>query len=93
MTKIRDLHAKWMKDEEYRKEYDALEVEFSLAKAIIETRSRAGLTQKELAARMATSQSAIARLEAGRTFPSGKTLERFAEATGTSLRIRFEPRF
>jgi len=92
MTKMRDLHEEWMMDEEYRKEYEALEMEFALAQALIEARSKAGLTQKELAERMKTSQSAVARLEAGQTLPSGKTLERFAHATGTHLRIHFEPR-
>jgi transcriptional regulator with XRE-family HTH domain len=91
MTKISDLHKKWMKDPEYRREYEGLEEEFALASAIIDARSRAGLTQEELAAKMETSQSAIARLESGRTIPSGRTLERFAKATGTRLRIRFEP--
>lgn len=91
MTKMKDLHAEWMKDEEYRQEFDALETEFALARAMIEARSKAGLTQEELAKRMDTSQSAIARLETGRSLPSGRTLERFAKATGTSLRISFEP--
>lgn len=91
MTKISDLHKKWMKDPEYRREYEGLEEEFALASAIIDARSRAGLTQEELAAKMETSQSAIARLESGRTIPSGRTLRRFAKATGTRLRIRFEP--
>ena len=91
MTKLTDLHKKWMKDPEYRREYDALEEEFALASAIIEARSRAGLTQEELAARMETSQSAIARLESGRMIPSGRTLKRLAKATGTRLRISFEP--
>jgi ribosome-binding protein aMBF1 (putative translation factor) len=91
MTKLTDLHKKWMKDPEYRREYEALEEEFALASAIIEARSRAGLTQEELAAKMETSQSAIARLESGRMIPSGRTLKRFAKATGTRLRISFEP--
>lgn len=90
MSKITDLHKKWLKDPEYRKEYDALEEEFALASAIIEARARAGLTQEELAAKMETSQSAIARLESGRTIPSARTLKRFAKATGTRLRISFE---
>jgi transcriptional regulator with XRE-family HTH domain len=91
MTKIADLHKKWMKDPEYRREYEGLEEEFALASAIIAARSRAGLTQEELAARMETSQSAIARLESGRMIPSGRTLKRFAKATGTRLCISFEP--
>jgi transcriptional regulator with XRE-family HTH domain len=91
MTRMRDLHAKWMKDPEYRNEYDALEEEFALARAMIEARARAGLTQEELAERMQTSQSAIARLESGKGSPSTRTLQRFASATGTRLRFSFEP--
>ncbi len=91
MTKIKDLHKKWLRDDDYRREYDALEEEFALASALIAARSRAGLTQEELAERMETSQSAIARMESGRIIPSGSTLKRFARATGTRLRITFEP--
>ena len=91
MTKIAALHKKWLKDPNYRREYEGLEEEFALASAIIDARSRAGLTQEELAAKMRTSQSAVARLESGRTIPSGSTLKRFARATGTRLRITFEP--
>ena len=91
MTKIQDLHKKWLRDDDYRREYDALEEEFALASALIAARSRAGLTQEELAEKMDTSQSAIARMESGRTIPSGSTLKRFARATGTRLRISFEP--
>jgi transcriptional regulator with XRE-family HTH domain len=91
MTLVRDLHKEWMKDPEYRREYEALEEEFSLMRALIEARIGAGLTQEQLAERMETSQSAIARLETGRSLPSGRTLQRFAKATGTKLRISFEP--
>jgi transcriptional regulator with XRE-family HTH domain len=91
MTKIKELHKKWMGDPEYRREYEALEEEFALASAMIRARKRAGLTQEELAREMDTSQSAIARMESGRAIPSGSTLKRFARATGTRLRISFEP--
>ena len=90
MTGIKDLHKKWLRDDDYRREYDALEEEFALASALISARSRAGLTQEELAKRMDTSQSAIARMESGRSIPSGSTLMRLAKATGTRLRITFE---
>lgn len=91
MSKIKDLHKKWLRDPEYRHEYEALDDEFALASAMIEARTRAGLTQEELAEKMETSQSAIARIESGRSIPSGNTLKRFARATGTRLRIKFEP--
>ena len=91
MTKIRDLHRKWMKDPEYRKEYDALEEEFALMAEVAKARARAGLSQAELAKRMKTTQSAVARLESGRGLPSTRTLARFAKATGHRLKISFEP--
>ena len=91
MTRIKDLHKKWMKDATYRKEYDALEEEFALAAEVTKARSRAGLSQAELARRMKTAQSTIARLESGRGRPSTRTLSRFAKATGHRLKISFEP--
>ena len=92
MSRIRvdDLHEKWLKDPEYRAEYEALEEEFSLASALISARARAGLTQEQVAVRMNTTQAVVARLESGRVKPSTRTLERFAQATGTKLRISFE---
>jgi ribosome-binding protein aMBF1 (putative translation factor) len=52
VTDVRDLHADWMKDPAYQREYDALEGEFALATALIRARADAGLTQEELAERM-----------------------------------------
>lgn len=89
MTKASDLHKKWMTKPEYRKAYEDLIPEFNLARAVIEARAQAGLTQEELAQRMHTTQSVIARLESGRTRPSTQTLERLAAATGTRLKISF----
>ena len=91
MTTVNALHRKWMKQPAYRKAHDAVTPEFELARAVIEARVNAGLTQAQLAARMETTQSAIARLESGRGRPSTQTLERLALATGTKLTIRFEP--
>lgn len=92
MARISELHKKWMKEPKYRKAYAALEEEFTLASALIDVRNRAGLTQKQLAKRMGTTQPVVARLESGRTRPSMRTLERLAEATGSRLLISFAPR-
>jgi transcriptional regulator with XRE-family HTH domain len=89
--KLSDLHKKLMKDPEYRKEYDALEEEFALIAALAKARRRAGLSQAQLAKRMKTTQSTVARLENGRGQPSTRTLDRFAKATGHRLKISFEP--
>jgi ribosome-binding protein aMBF1 (putative translation factor) len=80
-----------LKDPEVRKEYDALEEEFAWIDAVAKARARSGLSQAQLAKRMKTTQSAIARLESGRAKPSTRTLARFAEATGHKLKISFEP--
>jgi ribosome-binding protein aMBF1 (putative translation factor) len=89
--RVDGLHKKWLKDPDYRREYAALGPEFQLTQALIEARSRAGLTQEEVARRMKTTQAVIARLESGGSRPSTRTLERFAKATGNRLRISFEP--
>jgi ribosome-binding protein aMBF1 (putative translation factor) len=91
MSRIRvdALHKKWMTKPSYRREYEALEL--SLVAALIDARTRAGLTQEEVARRMKTTQAVIARLEGGGTKPSTRTLERYAQATGSRLRISFEP--
>ncbi len=93
MKRIRadDLHKKWMKSPAYRREYEALAEEFALATALLSARGRAGLTQAQVARRMKTTQTAIARLEGGRVKPSTRTLERYARATGHKLVIGFEP--
>jgi ribosome-binding protein aMBF1 (putative translation factor) len=86
-----DLHKKWMKKPGYRREYAALAEEFALVAAMMDARARAGLTQSQVARRMKTTQTAIARLEGGRIKPSTRTLERYAHATGHKLVIAFEP--
>lgn len=82
--------AAWRRDPAFRESYAALEGEFALAAQLIEARARAGLTQAELAERMGTSQSAVARLESGAAKPSVATLEKLARATGSKLRIALE---
>ena len=88
---VEESFARWRKDPEYVKAYDALEDEFARAKLVIDARAYADLSQAELAERMGTSQSAIARLESGRFKPSTRTLEKLAAATGMKLRIVLEP--
>jgi transcriptional regulator with XRE-family HTH domain len=91
VTKISDLHRRWAKDAAYQEAYDAFGEEFDLARALIEARTAAGLSQSQLARRMKTSQSYVARIEGGKVRPSTDALERFARATRTRLRIAFEP--
>ena len=75
MAKVSDLHQKWMKSKEYRKAHEELASEFALARAVIEARVTAGLTQGQLAQRMDTTQSVIARLESGVPGPPRRPLK------------------
>ena len=81
----------WKKDPKYTAAYDALEEEFALASSLIQARGNADMTQEQVAEAMGTTQAVVARLESGKVLPSTRTLERFAKATRTRLRIRFEP--
>jgi ribosome-binding protein aMBF1 (putative translation factor) len=91
-TRVDTLHQNWMADPDYRREYVSLDEAFSLTASLIEARQRAGLTQEQVAKRMNTTQAVVARLEsAGTDLPSTRTLQRFAKATGTRLKITFEP--
>jgi ribosome-binding protein aMBF1 (putative translation factor) len=83
-----EFKARLLADPEVQREYEALAPEFEISAELLRARLRAGLSQAELAARMNTSQSAVARLESGQTLPSTKTLLRFAEATGSRIQLR-----
>lgn len=87
MTRITDLHKEWLKDDEYKREYNKLEAEFNLAKVLIQAREKSGLSQSEIAKRMNTKQSVVARLESADGNPTIKTLSRYAEALGGHLEI------
>lgn len=80
-----------MQDAEFKQEYDALAGEFALFDALLKARQAAGLTQAEVAERMGTQTSAVARLEAGggsqKHSPSIATLQKYAEAVGCHLEI------
>ena len=80
----------WQADPDFQRDYDALAEEFELAAALIKARTEAGLTQDQLAARMGTTQSVIARMEGGKSRPSTTTLQKLAAATGTRLHVSFE---
>lgn len=90
-TSVKKLHEEWMKDPAYRAAYDALEPEFALASELIKARSKAGMTQAEVAERMGTTQSVVARIEGGRTPPNLKTLEKYAAAVGRRVRVKLVP--
>ena len=85
---VEESFAEWRKDPAFMAAYDALEDEYALASALIE--ARGNMTQAQVAAAMGTTQAAVARLESGRIKPTTRTLEQYAKATHTKLRIKFE---
>ena len=91
MTRLMDLKKRLMEDPEFRKEYARVDEEFELIEALVRARTAAKLTQAELARRLGTTQSAVARLEGGRVSPSFATLRRYADATGTRLTVGLVP--
>lgn len=86
---VEESFKQWKQDPKYVAAYHALEEEFALASAMIKARSDADMTQEQVAEAMGTTQAVVARLESGRVLPSTRTLERFAKATRTRLRISF----
>lgn len=86
----REAFKDWHQDPSYVAAYDALEEEFALADVLFKAREEAHMTQEQVAKAMGTTQEQVAKLEAGRTMPSTRTLKRYAQATGMRLRISFE---
>jgi hypothetical protein len=76
------LRRKWMKDPKFRAEYERIGPEMDLTMALAEAPRKAGLTQAELAARMKTSQAAVARIESSHGAPKWETIERSAGRHG-----------
>ena len=89
--KLKDFLKEELANPGVKAAYDALEEEYALARALIQARQASGLTQEELAEKMHTTQSAVARWESGKHLPSCQTLQRIAKATNTDLRVSFVP--
>lgn len=76
----------------FREAYDALEVEYALVHELLAARTRAGLTQEQVAASMGTTKSAVSRLEGPSSHsPSVKTLKKYGRAVGCDIEIRLVP--
>jgi transcriptional regulator with XRE-family HTH domain len=81
-----------MRDPAFRNEYESLEPEYRLAGDLIRLRLSKGLTQEELAKKVHTRQSAIARLESAGSLPSLSTVKRVAEALDADLYVAVRPK-
>jgi ribosome-binding protein aMBF1 (putative translation factor) len=85
---FKKLKSEWMKEAGFRAEYERLKPEFALALALIKARAKAGMTQADVAKKMRTTQSVVARIESGRNPPNLKTLERYANAVGRRIEVK-----
>lgn len=89
MTNFNDFLKEQLQDENLKKEYDALEPEFSIIKAMIDARKDSGMTQKELSEKTGINQADISKLENGTANPSLRTLRRLANGMGMVLKLEF----
>jgi len=85
------VKAKWMKDPEFRADYEKLGPEFEIVVQLIRARWRSKLSQAEIAKRMGTTQSAVARIESGKVSLKADTIYRYAAATGHRVGIVLTP--
>lgn len=84
---FKSFKQKALENQEVRQEYEALEEEFSLIDQLITMRTKAGLTQEDVAKKLGTNKSNICRLERGRSNPSWGTLSKYASACGFRVRL------
>lgn len=87
MSKWRDLEKELLSDPEVKKEYDRLAPYYAVISDLIAARIKRGMTQKDVAEKLGTKQSAIARLEAGNVNPSLGFLQRIAQVMGYKLNV------
>ena len=92
MKTFDEMLAKQMKDEEFKKEYEAIQPEMDVIRAIVDARTSQNLTQKELSERTGINQADISKLENGTRNPSINLLKRLAEGMGMTLKIEFVPK-
>lgn len=92
MRTFDDMLSKQLQDKELKKEYDAIQPEMDVIRAIVDARTSLNMTQKELAERTGINQADISKLENGTRNPSVNLLKRLAEGMGMVLKIKFVPK-
>ncbi|MCR5097890.1 MAG: helix-turn-helix domain-containing protein [Lachnospiraceae bacterium] len=91
MSDLQELTDELMQDQEFVREYEAIQPEVNITRAILDARINAGMTQMELSQKSGISQADISRLEKGTRNPSLNLLKRLAEAMDSTLSIEFIP--
>ena len=81
-----------MKDETFKKVYEALEPEYEIISSLIDARKACNITQKQLSENTGIAQSDISKIENGSGNPTLKILQRLAEGLGMNLKIEFVPK-
>lgn len=92
MRKFDDFFEEQLQDQEFKKEYDDLQPEFDVIRAIVDARTSQNLTQKQLAEKTGINQADISKLENGTRNPSINLLKRLADGMGMLLKIEFVPK-
>mgnify|MGYP002581143857 FL=1 len=92
MKTFEDYKKQQMQDPELVREYEAIQPEMDVIRAIVDARTSQNLTQKELAERTGINQADISKLENGTRNPSVNLLKRLAEGMGMALKIEFVPK-
>ena len=92
MKTLKEFKDEQMQDAEFVKEYEAIQPELDVMRAIVDARTSQNMTQKELAERTGINQADISKLENGTRNPSVNLLKRLAEGLGMALKIEFVPK-
>ena len=92
MSEFRELLDEQLKDTEFRQEYENLEPEFDIIRAMIEARKQQHITQQELSKRTGITQADISRIENGTRNPSLDMIKRLAKGMGMRLKLEFIPK-
>ncbi len=92
MRTFDDMLSKQLHDEEFKKEYDAIQPDMDVIRAIVDARTSQNMTQKKLAERTGINQADISKLENGTRNPSVNLLKRLADGMGMALKIEFVPK-
>ena len=92
MKTLKQYKDEQMKDTAFATEYEAVQPEMVVIRAIVEARTSQNITQKELAERTGINQADISKLENGTRNPSVNLLKRLADGMGMALKIEFVPK-
>lgn len=92
MSEFKEFLNEQLQDSEFKKEWDNLQPEFDVIRAMVDARISQNLTQKELAEKTGINQADISKLENGTRNPSLKLLKRLADGMGMELKIDFIPK-